>query len=144
MPDLPQPPKEESKKGFFGSAKEQPSSNIVQDIAGQVNNVSRTVKTIEDRFSTMRKKVQVTEQNMITNDKKIFSDMKVMSSQIMDIKADMADLKEKLTLLVKELKLTATKEEVKIIEKYLSYWEPLSFVTRQELAKTLLENQEQR
>ena len=53
----------------------------------------------------------------------------------------MADIKDKLTLLVKELKLSATKEEVKILEKYISYWEPLSFVTRQELNKFLGERE---
>ena len=42
-------------------------------------------------------------------------------------------------LLVKELKMSATKEELSVLQKYLSYWEPLNFVTRQELDKILSE-----
>ncbi len=136
MADQPQPPRPETKKSIFGG-KEEPSANIVSDIAAQVNNVSRTLKTMEDRFTTLRKKSQVTEQNMIANDKKLFTDLKMVSSEILDVKAEISDMKEKLTLLVKELKLSATKDEVKILEKYISYWEPLNFVTRQELDKLL-------
>lgn len=134
----PAPPKQEQKKSIFGG-KEEASPNIVSDIAGQVNNVSRSLKTLEDKYSTLKKKAQVTEQNMITNDKKIIGDVKLINSEIMDLKTDLNDLKEKLVLLIKELKLSATKEEVKILEKYISYWEPLNFVTRQELDKILSE-----
>ncbi len=135
---LPQPPKIEPKKGLF-AAKEEVSSNILSDVAAQVANASRTLKSLEDKYTTLRKKAQVTEQNMLANDKKIISDVKVINSEILDLKTDLNDLKEKLTLLIKELKLSATKEEVKILQKYIGYWEPLNFVTRQELYKILEE-----
>ena len=135
MSDIPQPPKD-TRKAF---GKEETSPNIVSDIAGQTSNLSRAVKGIEDRLTTMRKKLDVTEQNMLSTDKKIISEAKLMSSEILDMKSEIADLKEKLMLLVKELKLSATKEEVGIVQKYLSYWEPLNFVTRQELDKILSE-----
>lgn len=134
----PQAPKQEPKKGFFGG-KEEPSPNIIADVSAQVNNVSRTLKTLEDKYSTLRKKAQVTEQNMITNDKKIISDVKLINSELMDVKMEINDMKEKLMLLVKELKLSATKEEVGVLQKYISYWEPLNFVTRQELDNILKE-----
>ena len=70
MADQPQAPAQQPKKSIF-SSKEEPSSNIVSDIAGQVNNVSRSVKQLEDRYSTLHKKGLVTEQNMLANDKKI-------------------------------------------------------------------------
>jgi len=136
MADIPQPPRQEPKKSIFGG-KEEASPNIIADVAGQVNNLSRTVKTLEDRFSTLHKKSQVTEQNMLSNDKKIIGDIKVMTSEMMDMKADLADLKEKLIMLVKELKMSATKEDVGVIQKYLGYWEPLNFVTRNEFEKAL-------
>ena len=138
MPEPPKPPASEPKKSFFGG-KEEASPNIISDISAQVNNVSRTLKTLEDKYSILRNKQQVGEQNMISNDKKIIADIKMVNSEVMEIKTELNDLKEKLTLLVKELKLSATKEEVKILEKYISYWEPLNFVTKQELDKTLAE-----
>jgi hypothetical protein len=136
MAEAPQPPKQDPKKNIFGG-KEEAAPNIVADIAAQVNNVSRTLKTLEDKYGILRNKAQVTEQNMISNDKKIIGDIKLINSEIMDVKTDINDMKEKLTLLVKELKQSATKEEVKILEKYISYWEPLKFVTREELDKIL-------
>lgn len=138
MPDQPQQPNQEPKKGIFGG-RDESSPNVVSDIAGQVNNVSRTLKTLEDKYTTLRKKAQVTEQNMIVNDKKMIVDLKVANSEILELKTELNDLREKLTLLIKELKMTATKEEVKVMEKYIAYWEPLNFVTRDELNKILSE-----
>lgn len=135
--ELPQTPKQEPKKGIF--SKDEAAPNIMADVSAQVNNVSRSLKTLEDKYSTLRKKEQVTEQNMISNDKKIISDVKLINSEIMDLKTELNDMKEKLILLVQELKLSATKEEVRILEKYIGYWEPLSFVTRPELDKVLAE-----
>lgn len=137
MADVPQPPQQAQKKSIFG--KDEASPNIMQDIASQVNNLSRTVRTLEDRFTTMHKKEDVIEQNMISNDKKFVSDIKVINSEILDLKSEINDIKEKLMLFVKELKLSATKEEVGVVQKYLNYWEPLNFVTRNELDKALSE-----
>jgi hypothetical protein len=136
MAEEPKPPAQEPKKTVF-AGKEEASPNVVSDVAAQVNNVSRSLKTLEDKYGILRNKAQVTEQNMISNDKKLISDVKLVNSEIMDLKTDINDIKEKLNILVKELKLTSTKEEVKVIQKYLSYWEPLNFVTRQELDKIL-------
>jgi hypothetical protein len=114
MAEPPKPPAQDPKKGMF-AAKEEVNPNIMADISNQVSNSSRTLKMLEDKFSILRNKTQVIEQNMISNDKKIITDIKVLNSEILDIKTDLNDLKEKLTLLVKELKLSATKEEVKIL-----------------------------
>jgi hypothetical protein len=138
MPEPPQPPKPEPKRSIF-SSKEEASPNIISDVSAQVNNVSRGLKQIEDKYDILRKKAQLTEQNMLSTDRKIMSDLKIINAELLDLKTDLNDLKEKLTLLIKELKLSATKDEVKVLQKYISYWEPLSFVTRQELDKILAE-----
>lgn len=139
MPEqTPQPPKPEPKKGIF-SSKEEPSPNIISDISAQLNNASRSLKSLEDKYTTLRNKSQVTEHNMIANDRKIMADIKLVNSEIMDLKVELNDMREKLILLVKELKLGATKEEIKLLQKYISYWEPLNFVTRQEFEKVLSE-----
>ncbi len=138
MSDQPQAPKVDQKKNIFGG-KEEVSPNIVSDVAAQVSNVSRSLKTLDDRYTTLRKTVQVSEQNMISNDKKIIDDIRLINSEILDLKTDINDIKEKMTMFVKELKLSATKEEVNVLQKYISYWEPLSFVTHEELNKMLSE-----
>ena len=40
-------------------------------------------------------------------------------------------------LIIKELKRTAGKEEITVLKKYLEYWNPINFVTKQDLDRTL-------
>ena len=49
-----------------------------------------------------------------------------------EMRVDINDLKSKFRILISELKLYATKEEMKVLEKYVNMWEPVTFVTRGE------------
>lgn len=132
---MPEEPKEE-KKGFF-AAKPEPGQKLLADISNQVNNISRSLKTLEDRYTTLRKRLQIIEQNMLSNDKRLFDDVKGINSDTLETKRGIKDFNEKLMIMSKELKLSATKEEVAILSKYINYWEPLNFVTRNELDKII-------
>lgn len=135
MPEEQENPKPEKKSLF--AQKEQPGQKLLGDISNQVNNISRSLKTLEDRYTTLRKRSQVLEQNMITNEKKVLEDINTINSDIMEMKHQLADFKEKLEMLGNEIKLGATKEEVTALQKYISYWEPLNFITRAEVDKII-------
>ena len=107
------------------------------DVAAQVNNVSRAVKILEDKTSNLRRKVQINEENILAQNKKSSDSMKVMQSDLLEVKRDIEDIKEKIRLIVKELKLTAKSDDVKVVEKYLDLWEPVEFVTRAEARKMI-------
>ena len=105
------------------------------NLAGQINEISRTIKLIEDKYYNLRKKVQINEENSLEQDKKINEEIKVIKSDMLEMKHDIGDIKEKIMLIVKELKLTAKSEDVKVVEKYLDLWEPVNFITRNEAKK---------
>ena len=58
-------------------------------------------------------------------------------SYISELSKNLMDIKEKIRLIVKELKLTAKSEDVKVVEKYLDLWEPVEFITRSEAKKMI-------
>ena len=134
---MPEEPKEE-KKGFF-AAKPEPGQKLLADISNQVNNISRSLKTLEDRYTTLRKRLQIIEQNMLNSDKKLFDDVKIINSDLLETKRGLKEFDEKLMILSKELMMSATKEEVAVLSKYINYWEPLNFITRSELDRILNE-----
>ena len=76
---------------------------------------------------------------MIDSDKKIKTDIKTIESDIKEIKKAMIELKDALTHIVDELNKFARLEDVKVMQKYIEMWEPVNFVTRSELQKTLSE-----
>lgn len=137
MPEETKEAKEEKTEKKMFSQKAEPGQKLLSDISNQINNISRSLKTLEDRYSTLRKAVQVTEQNMLTSNKKVFDSIKIINSDILEIKHGMSDMKEKLAMFAKELSLNATKEEVGILRKYIDFWEPLNFVTRNEVNKII-------
>ncbi len=109
----------------------------VQEIADNVNDISRRMRVIEERYFNMRKKLQVIEHNMLHNNKKIFDEIKVTNSDFHEVKRDIDDVKTKFMLIVKEIKMLAKKEDVDVISKYVDMWQPVNFVTRKEVQKMI-------
>lgn len=112
-------------------------TQAAQDVPREIATLHRTLRTIEDKLDNLRRKVQVIEKNMLDSDKKLFSDMKLNASEVSDMKHELEDFKDKMRLIVKELKLSATKEEFAVLQKYMSYFEPLNFVTKKDLDRQI-------
>lgn len=108
-----------------------------KDMAAEVNNVERAIKILEDRVANLRQKEKIDSENMIDTNKKIFSEIKVLNSDLMDVKREIEDIKTKLRLIIKEIKLAAKDEDIARIKKYLELWEPLNFITRKEVEKII-------
>ena len=107
------------------------------DIASEVANISRTVKILDDKYSNLRKKVQIDEQNSLSAHKKAFDEIKIIKSDVLDIKADIEDLKDKILLIIKELRASVKAEQFEELKKYIEIWEPMNFVTRNEVKKAV-------
>lgn len=144
--------KDESAKGglgagiggaFFGKHEESQSFKIT-DLSNQINNLSRRLKMLEERYTNMRNNMQLTDQNMLDFNKEVNRTMKVVHSDLLDFKREFEDLKEKVKLIVKELKDTAKSEDVELLEKYINIWEPMNFVTRKEIEKIIEDKIEER
>jgi len=116
---------------------EKRAEGAAAELAATVNGLARTVKIIEDKYYNLRKKVQINEENALSQNKKISDEVKIIQSDILEIKRDVDDIKGKIRLIVKELKLTAKSEDIKVVEKYLDLWEPVEFITRNEAKKMI-------
>lgn len=103
------------------------------DMGAELSSIDRRMRVIEERLANMRKRAQVEEQNTLKSTKKFQSDLKATDAIIRELRVEIADLKSKFKILINELKLYATKEEMKVVEKYVNMWEPVTFVTRAEV-----------
>ncbi len=139
-PPMMQPPVPEKKKGtitLFQSKKP-----IMPDISGiteDVSNVSRRLRILEESFSNMRKALQVTEDNMLNKNKSNSTEIRTITSDISEMKKEMHEVKERIFELVKELQDTAKKGDVKVLEKYINLWNPVKFVTQNEIEQIVRE-----
>ncbi|MFQ5620815.1 MAG: hypothetical protein ACE5FT_03155 [Candidatus Nanoarchaeia archaeon] len=106
-----------------------PAAGASKELAENVMNAARRLRMLESRNDNMRKKVQFIEQNMLENQKKLTTEIKANQMEMLEIKRGFIELQSRVRMLVKEIQLRAGKEDVDVLKKYLSFWEPIKFVT---------------
>ena len=109
------------------------------EVSKQLRELNKRVRILEERNTTLRKNLQVTEQNMLSENKKLTTDVRAFSTELDEVRKEMNDLKQHLHILDRQMQETAKSEEVKVLEKYINLWEPLNFVTRNEVEKVVKE-----
>ena len=91
-------------------------------------------KDLENTLDLINEKIELLDHNTIKNVKKVFNDVKAIKDDMNELKHDIKDLKEFNIKVQKQLALMTTKDEVEKLEKYIDLWQPMDFVTRQELS----------
>ncbi len=112
-----------------------PDFEAFNNISKNVNNVAANLRILEERYSTLRNKSQVSEQSMISMEKEIRGDIRLLSDDLLDLKRDLNDIKDKLRLIIGEVSNLVKKEDFKVVERYVDMWQPMNFVTKNELDK---------
>ncbi|MFH1510332.1 MAG: hypothetical protein ABIF10_01470 [Candidatus Woesearchaeota archaeon] len=123
---------EEQKKGLFGHEKKKDSS---PDILAEVNMIGRRLRVLEEQHTNLRRKMQVTDQNMLSYNKKNITEIRTVNMEINELRRTIEDVQSNILLIIKELRLCAKKEEVNVLQKYINMWEPVNFVTRLEVER---------
>jgi len=135
-----EPKKEEKKGGLFVIKSSKPKEAPVSAVSPQeFAAFSGRLRVIEERIYNLRRKTQVTDQNMLAHNKKISKELKHIDSEIKEIRMDMEDLRSVIKQIITEMKKFASKTDVDVITKYVDLWEPLNFVTRKEIEKIISE-----
>lgn len=92
-------------------------------------------KDLESTVDLINEKLELIDHNNVKNTKSNFNDIKSIRTDIKELREEIATLKELTSKVVKQMKLMSTSDEVAKLEKYIDLWNPMDFVTRQELEK---------
>ncbi len=92
-------------------------------------------KDIESSMDLLNERIELLDHNSVSQLKKIFDDNKTLREEIKDLKHEIKEIKEFNMKVIKQLKLVATHDEVVKLEKYIDLWNPMEFVTRDELVE---------
>jgi len=122
--------------GFFGSKKPVEDTHSAETLH-QVNDLSDRLRILEERFTNMRSKTQMTDQTVLSNQKKAMDEIKNINSELMEVRRTVDDMKATIKLIVKELQQCTKREDFQVLKKYIELWEPVNFVTRSELDKLI-------
>ena len=112
---------------------------ISSPVTKQMDELMRRLRLLEERYSGLRKKTQFTEQNMLKDAKELFAEIKVLHETLSELKSDLLELNEKIIKLRQEVKSSVKKTDFNVLAKYIDYWQPLNYVTKEEVEKLLNE-----
>ena len=90
---------------------------------------------LEQRFTNLTRRIQMMDSNMLNMRKRFDREIKAIDSDILDVKRDINGIKDKIELIIRELKGTPSKTDLAVLRKYIDMWNPLQFVTRSEVEK---------
>ena len=124
-----QPPKPHP--GLFH--KKGPKQPDLSSFTEDIGNLGRRLRILEESITNIRGALQVTEQNMLGKNKMFATEIRTLTSDIGDIKTEISEIKERIVDMVNELKEAAKRDEVKVLEKYINFWNPVKFVTQNEV-----------
>lgn len=105
-------------------------SNLMADIASGI-------KILEDRYSNLRKKTQLTDQSLLDAQREFEKERKIVNDELMEMKVELADIKNDLKTMNDELDGAARGGDVRVLEKYLDLWQPMHFITRKQAEKII-------
>ena len=111
-----------------------------QEQYSEINELGSRIRILEGKYTLIRERIFLINQNMVDAHKKLTIDFKVLESDIKEIKSDIFTIKETLRHLIKELDSFAKKENFKVLEKYINLWNPLKFVSEQEVLDLIKKN----
>ncbi|RLE39356.1 hypothetical protein DRJ17_01385 [Candidatus Woesearchaeota archaeon] len=132
-------PEPEERPGLFEKKNPQPQPNFRNDIL----DLTRRMRMIEEQYSNLRRRMQLFEQSTIQNDKKLHENLRLTNADIEDIKQELHDIKQNIHLLIKEIENTVRLDDYKVLQRYIEMWQPVKFVTHDEVLKIIDEKLQQ-
>lgn len=122
---------------LFGKKSNPPSESSanIDDVMSIIRDIMRRLRQLEERHANMRKTLLVNEQNMLKSNKKNSTDVKTIEADLTEMKKMMRSMGEEVKHIIREMGDSVKREDVRVLEKYISFWQPLHFVTHNELEK---------
>jgi chromosome segregation ATPase len=95
----------------------------------------RHLRVLEERFMNLRRKAQLNDEKLLSAEQKLNSDIKSLTQELVQLRRTIADLQDNLAAMQNEMKHAASQYDLKALEKYVGYWEPMQFVTKEEVMR---------
>jgi hypothetical protein len=128
--------------GMFSSKQKTPATDIGQQISALVNianDISRRLRIMEEKFNSLDKKVKLNEENVVSNFKKVNTGIASFQDDVNEFKKHIKTDEETTDLIIKELKLSAKKDDLAVLQRYIELWDPVKFATHAEIEKVIQE-----
>lgn len=120
--------------GLFRHEKPQAETNPLSE---ELEDTINRLRVLEGRYTNLQSELMVTEENMINRGKRLTKEIKTLTLDINELRKEINEIKDKVLMIIKELQAFAKREDVKILQKYIEMWDPMNFVTHNEVEEII-------
>lgn len=103
-----------------------------------MSDLSRRLRILEERYTVLRRKGQLAEENFIRDMQELRDSVAVVEEEATALRRLLVEIDDKLDRFLEQAKNAAPREDLLILKKYIEMWDPVQYLTRQE-AQRLLE-----
>ena len=110
-----------------------PEQQIIYELVNRI-------RILESKQNLFSEKLLVMNQNMIEEHKKVIEGIKKVKNSLKGMEEDLDNVRSVVRHLSEEASKFAIKEDVKVLEKYINLWDPLKFVTEDDVKEMIKKN----
>ena len=110
---------------------------VTQDLTYFISDLNSRVRTLENKYELLAERLLISNQNMIESYKRLSSEFTKINQELQNLKTTVITFKETIKKILEEMSEFSTKQEIKVLEKYINMWNPLNFVTTEEIEKII-------
>ena len=107
------------------------------DTSSILNNLNGRMRLIEERFMQLRENLELLNENLMEERRDVLKRVKNLDNEIKNLKKENLELTNTINHIIKEVGLFARKDSVRVLEKYISMWDPLKFTTEEDVKKII-------
>ena len=93
-----------------------------------INDLGSTVKVLDDRYRILRKKIKVTDSNLLDTERSLNKELQILNDDLLELKSKITTLTEKLGQAFQDSQNLVKRHEFLELKKYVELWEPLQFM----------------
>lgn len=111
---------------------QQPKISL-EEVLSRITEVNNRIRIIEENVTQQRKKTELINNTMLSNDKAKQQDIEDLKIKIESLLKDLDDTKNTIRMLIKQMQAFAPQSEVKVLKKYVDLFDPTQMLTRGEV-----------
>jgi len=106
-------------------------------IVSALSQMDRKIKLVEERISGLRNHIELLENNLIETNQKLVQEAEDFNKTAQDLRKQMQENLDQLNKISDHITNFASKDSVKVIEKYIEIINPLSIMNKEDVEELI-------
>lgn len=107
------------------------------DYESFLTQILQRINSIEEKTKNNKNMLQLLSSNVISLKTDLRREVEKINRDLRSLKRDVERIKQNLDYVMEELPNLVRREEMKIIERFMKMWEPLKFVTKEDVERII-------